>query len=74
MDELPKVRATKGKKEEDAPAELEARAVDVKVKGAEDQGALLAGNLEILKRMQQEKWRTFDWIDAEVWQIIHQSR
>ena len=68
MDELPKVRNTRGgKKDEDVPAEPEARAVDVKVKGAEDQGALLAGNLELLKKMQQEKWRTFDWVDAEVW-------
>ncbi|KAJ5246413.1 hypothetical protein N7468_001396 [Penicillium chermesinum] len=48
MDELPKARGGKAKKEEDVP-EPEARAVDVKVKGADD----------------QKKWRTFDWVDAE---------
>lgn len=67
MDEMPKGRSTKGKKDDDErPAESEARAIDVKIKGAEDGGAMLVGNLDLLKRMQEEKWKTFDWVDAEV--------
>lgn len=67
MDELPKARGAKGKKEdEERPAETEARAIDVKVKGAEDGGAMLHGNLDLLKRMQEEQWRSFEWVDAEV--------
>lgn len=66
MDELPKARGAKGKKDEDERAEPEARAIDVKVKGAEDGGAMLVGNLDLLKRMQEEKWKTLDWVDAEV--------
>ena len=66
-DELPKARGAKGRKEdEDRPAEAEARAIDVKVKGAEDGGAVLHGNLDLLKRMQEEQWKNFEWVDAEV--------
>ncbi|KAJ6102369.1 hypothetical protein N7486_004796 [Penicillium sp. IBT 16267x] len=65
MDELPKARGAKGKKDEEERAEPEARAIDVKVKGAEDGGAMLVGNLDLLKRMQEEKWKTLDWVDAE---------
>lgn len=66
LDELPKARGAKGKKDEEERAEPEARAIDVKVKGAEDGGAMLVGNLDLLKRMQEEKWKTLDWVDAEV--------
>lgn len=67
MDEIPKGRGAKGgKKDEEERAEPEARAIDVKVKGADDGAAMLAGNLELLKRMQEEKWKKFDWMDAEV--------
>jgi hypothetical protein len=38
----------------------------VKIKGAEDGGAILQGNLELLKKMQEEKWKKFEWVDAEV--------
>ncbi|KAJ5897686.1 hypothetical protein N7504_007974 [Penicillium tannophilum] len=65
LDELPKARGAKGKKDEEERAEPEARAIDVKVKGAEDGGAMLVGNLDLLKRMQEEKWKTLDWVDAE---------
>ncbi|CAI7677635.1 unnamed protein product [Penicillium pancosmium] len=66
MDEMPKGRGGKGKKDdEERPTEAEARAVDVKIKGAEDGGAMLVGNLDLLKRMQDEKWKKFDWVDAE---------
>ncbi|KAJ5279196.1 hypothetical protein N7478_004568 [Penicillium angulare] len=65
LDEMPKGRGAKGKKDEEERAEPEARAIDVKVKGAEDGGAVLAGNLDLLRRMQEEKWKKFDWIDAE---------
>lgn len=67
MDELPKTRGAKGKREdEERPAETEARAIDVKVKGAEDGGAMLHGNLDLLKKMQEEQWKNFEWVDAEV--------
>lgn len=67
MDEMPKGRGLKNKKDDDErPNDSEARAIDVKIKGAEDGGAMLVGNLDLLKRMQEEKWKTFDWIDAEV--------
>jgi hypothetical protein len=67
MDELPKSKGARGKKEdEDRPAEAEARAIDVKVKGADDGGAMLQGNLDLLKKMQEEQWKNFEWIDAEV--------
>ncbi|KAJ5165895.1 hypothetical protein N7492_006191 [Penicillium capsulatum] len=66
LDEMPKKGGPKNKKDDDErPAESEARAIDVKVKGAEDGGAMLAGNLDLLKRMQEEKWKTFEWVDAE---------
>jgi hypothetical protein len=67
MDEMPKGRGMKNKKDDDErPNDSEARAIDVKIKGAEDGGAMLVGNLDLLKRMQEEKWKKFDWIDAEV--------
>lgn len=67
LDEMPKGRGAKNKKEdEDRGGDTEARAIDVKVKGAEDGGAMLAGNLDLLKRMQEEKWRKYEWVDAEV--------
>lgn len=67
MDELPKSKGARGKKEDDErPAEPEARAIDVKVKGAEDGGAMLQGNLDLLKKMQEEQWKNFEWVDAEV--------
>ncbi|KAJ5690477.1 hypothetical protein N7462_004869 [Penicillium macrosclerotiorum] len=66
LDEMPKGKGAKGKRDdEDRPPESEARAIDVKIKGAEDGGAMLQGNLDLLKRMQEEKWKKFDWIDAE---------
>ncbi|KAI9374886.1 DNA-directed RNA polymerase III subunit Rpc5 [Aspergillus egyptiacus] len=82
VDEMPKGRGAKGRKEGDEDrAEPEARAIDVKVKGAEDKEVQVAGNLDLLKQMQEEKWKAYDWIDAEnaeSWQIydnymMHQS-
>ncbi|KAL3473390.1 Sin-like protein conserved region-domain-containing protein [Aspergillus californicus] len=73
MDELPKARATKGRKEgEEEGPEPEARAIDVKVKGSEDKEIPVAGNLDLLKQMQDENWKSYDWVDAEneeSWQI-----
>ena len=67
MDEMPKARAGKSRKEgEEDRAEPEARAVDVKVKGAEDREVMMPGNLDLLKKMQEEQWKTYDWVDAEV--------
>ncbi|KAJ5250195.1 hypothetical protein N7489_000605 [Penicillium chrysogenum] len=54
------------KDDEDRPAESEARAIDIKVKAAEDaEAAANAGNLDLLKQMQDEKWKTYGWVDAE---------
>ncbi|KAL4945996.1 hypothetical protein BDV06DRAFT_183364 [Aspergillus oleicola] len=73
MDEMPKARAGKGRKEgEEERPEAEARAVDVKVKGAEDREVMVPGNLDLLKKMQDEQWKSYDWVDAEneeSWQI-----
>lgn len=66
MDELPKSKGARGKKDDEERPEPEARAIDVKVKGAEDGGAMLQGNLDLLKKMQEEQWKNFEWIDAEV--------
>ena len=38
----------------------------MKVKGAEEEQATVAGNLYTLKQMQEDKWVSYDWIDAEV--------
>ncbi|KAL4893578.1 DNA-directed RNA polymerase III subunit Rpc5 [Aspergillus ambiguus] len=75
MDELPKARGGKARKEgaEEDRGEPEARAIDVKIKAAEDnEGAMVAGNLDLLKKMQEDKWGKFDWVDAETeesWQV-----
>lgn len=70
LDEVPvKGRGSKARKEGDEgqPGESEARAIDVKIKAAEDgEAAMVAGNLELLKKMQDEKWDTYEWVDAEV--------
>ena len=39
----------------------------MKIKAAEDgEAAMVAGNLELLKKMQDEKWSSYEWVDAEV--------
>jgi hypothetical protein len=48
------------------PTAPEARVVDVKVKSADGDEAVVAGNLELLKRMQDERWENYRWVDAEV--------
>ncbi|CAL5873388.1 uncharacterized protein PFLUO_LOCUS7667 [Penicillium psychrofluorescens] len=67
MEEIPKGRGTKTKKDDDErPAESEARTIDVKIKAAEDgEQTMLATNLDLLKKMQDEKWKSYEWIDAE---------
>lgn len=67
MDEMPKGQGRKGRKEgEEERPEAEARAVDVKVKGAEEREVMMPGNLDLLKKMQDEQWNAYDWVDAEV--------
>lgn len=68
LDEIPKAKGSRAKKDDDdRPAESEARAIDIKVKAAEDgEAAANAGNLDLLKQMQDEKWKTYGWVDAEV--------
>ncbi|KAJ5102007.1 hypothetical protein NUU61_004229 [Penicillium alfredii] len=67
VDEIPKGRTSRTKKDDDErPAESEARAIDVKIKAAEDgNAAMIGGNLDLLKKIQEEKWKTYDWVDAE---------
>lgn len=74
LDEIPakgkgKGRGKDGEEERAGPAgESEARAIDVKIKAAGEDGeaATVAGNLDLLKQMQDEKWRDYEWVDAEV--------
>ena len=69
LDEIPTKGKGKARKEgeEDRPGESEARAIDVKIKAAEDgEAAQVAGNLDLLKKMQDEKWKDYEWVDAEV--------
>ncbi|RAH49768.1 uncharacterized protein BO95DRAFT_511178 [Aspergillus brunneoviolaceus CBS 621.78] len=80
LDEIPakgkgKGRGKDGEEERAGPAgESEARAIDVKIKAAGEDGeaATVAGNLDLLKQMQDEKWRDYEWVDAETeesWQL-----
>jgi hypothetical protein len=63
---MPKAKGRK-RDDDDRPAESEARAIDIKVKGAEDgETNMVGGNLDLLKKMQEEKWKSYGWIDAEV--------
>ncbi|KAE8150606.1 DNA-directed RNA polymerase III subunit Rpc5 [Aspergillus avenaceus] len=71
LDEIPKGKG-KSRKEDDAGGENEARTIDVKIKSAEDNEPNLGGNLDLLKQMQDEKWGSFEWVDAETeesWQV-----
>lgn len=68
-EDLTKARAARAKRdgdEEAAPRDAEARVIDVKVKSAEGGEAIVAGNIELLKKMQDEKWESYEWVDAEV--------
>lgn len=48
-------------------AAMEARAIDMKVKSAETEGARAVGNNELLlKLFQDEKWEKYRWIDENV--------
>lgn len=73
LDEMPKGKSSRAKKDDDdRPTESEARAIDIKVKAAEDgEAATNAGNLDLLKQMQDEKWKTYGWVDAEVRAFSH---
>lgn len=70
LDEVPTKGRGKARKEgeEERAAENEARTIDVKIKAAGEDGevAMVAGNLELLKKMQDEKWNAYEWVDAEV--------
>ncbi|EAW14418.1 uncharacterized protein ACLA_074550 [Aspergillus clavatus NRRL 1] len=66
LDEIPTKGRGKARKEGEEEQQTEARAIDVKVKAAEDaEAAMVAGNLELLKKMQDEKWTSYEWVDAE---------
>ncbi|KAL1969646.1 hypothetical protein VTN77DRAFT_8199 [Rasamsonia byssochlamydoides] len=63
-----RTRAARARKDVDddaAQREAEARVIDVKVKSAEGGEAVVGGNIELLKKMQDEKWETYEWVDAE---------
>ncbi|KAF7162694.1 hypothetical protein CNMCM6106_009515 [Aspergillus hiratsukae] len=65
LDEIPAKGRGKARKEGEE-GEAEARAIDVKIKGAEDaEQAMVAGNLKLLQKMHDEKWTTYEWVDAE---------
>lgn len=65
---MPKAKGRGKKDDDERPVpETEARAIDMKVKAAEDgETTHVGGNLDILKQMQEEKWKTYGWVDAEV--------
>lgn len=44
----------------------EARAIDVKVKSAESEHNGGQRNNDLLKRMQEEKWDKYSWVDENV--------
>lgn len=74
LDEIPAKGKGKGRKdEEEGGGGNEARAIDIKVKAAEDgEAGMLASNLDLLKKMQEEKWGKYEWVDAETeesWQV-----
>jgi DNA-directed RNA polymerase len=58
-----------------ARPETEARVVDVKVKSGDAGEAVVADSIELLKEMQDERWESFDWVDANVrecfWLVPH---
>lgn len=64
--------SARGKKDMDDDAapravEPEARTIDMKVKSAEgDNDTAIKGNNDLLKRMQDEKWDKYNWIDEMV--------
>lgn len=60
------MRGRKDLDEDGAAVQAEARAVDVKVKSAEAGEAAPAGNIELLKKIQDDKWESYEWFDAEV--------
>lgn len=61
-----KSKSAKSKQEE---GDTEARAIDMKVKSAEgDTGG--QSNNELLKKMQDEKWEKYEWIDENVSIIV----
>lgn len=60
------MRGRKDLEEDGAAVQAEARAVDVKVKSAEAGEAAPAGNIELLKKIQDDKWESYEWFDAEV--------
>ncbi|EED13044.1 conserved hypothetical protein [Talaromyces stipitatus ATCC 10500] len=67
-DEASRIRLMRGRKdldEDGGPVQAEARAVDVKVKSAEAGETTPAGNIELLKKIQDDKWETYEWFDAE---------
>ncbi|KAI9930307.1 hypothetical protein ASPWEDRAFT_39143 [Aspergillus wentii DTO 134E9] len=84
LEEIPSKARGKARNEgnEEKSAEAEGRTIDVKIKAAEDgEQAMVAGNLELLKQMQDEKWNSYDWVDAEDYEayqtyedyMIHQN-
>lgn len=44
----------------------EARAIDMKVKSADGRGAPIARSIALLKKMQDERWQAYDWVDSAV--------
>lgn len=60
------MRGRKDLEEDGAAVQAEARAVDVKVKSTEAGEAAPAGNIELLKKIQDDKWESYEWFDAEV--------
>jgi hypothetical protein len=61
-----KGRGARARKDMDEDGAPEARVIDMKVKPADGRGAPLARSIALLKKMQEEKWQAYDWVDSAV--------
>ncbi|KAN0069466.1 DNA-directed RNA polymerase III subunit Rpc5 [Elaphomyces granulatus] len=59
-----KGRGARARKDMDEDGAPEARVIDMKVKSADGRGAPLARSIALLKKMQEEKWQAYDWVDS----------
>jgi hypothetical protein len=61
------VKARREMDEEGGPApEPEARAIDMKIKSTEVDNATVQSHNELLKKIQDEKWDKYEWVDENV--------
>jgi len=59
-----KGRGARARKDMDEDGAPEARVIDMKVKSADGRGAPIARSIALLKKMQEERWQVYDWVDS----------